>query len=1060
MSAATALATNPFGSPKSSKELPAYSTPLSIINSAIYENVNNIFAYNSFSNPELLHSYIKSWLQNANNTDDKFFKEFDIRSGAGLGPLGFIKSQQNSVIANPHTVSTIITPSYGLPFFYDALSSAKANILLNVGALNYNQESGSIINDYSTSLNFASSLNYNVLTPISNNEVSNLTSLSVVLSKFGLKTMNLFDSINYSNTIIKTPSSCSASPINVQDVTLKLSKLVSTPNPSFNEVLEKFNELTGAKLHNFHYSGNFENPKTVFVTYGSLESQLFNSFMEENSNGDVGIISIRIPLPFDLEKFIALIPNSTKNLIFINQKANNSNLIKSNISAALFYFNRHSINFTEYLYDSNFIWSPNAVSKIISSFTSTSIAASNSSQGFIYYSNDKSENIDLFSKLAISLSEDNNEINLRTKFDNILNAGTFQAQLSINNNNNNRNGNIISNIDTAEISIVEDVSILKNLNVLNTLKQNGTLIINTKENFEFVQDSIDTFVKGLNLSLNLLNQLIENIKLIIVKYSDGENFSIVNQAVFYKILGAQDIVSKIVINDPEFDRDDLPSILEKAFAEDLIEIENDSLSNLVKQTELDIENEKKEQEQEQEQEKEKTEQEEEEQQEEEIILPSFVNETSFVPNTSTLPKETTTNISNSTEISKILSFKESYGVNHLLRPDLPIKNFIVKVKSNKRVTPEDYDRYIFEINFDISNTPDLKYDIGEALGIHAENNSQDVQEFLQFYNLSGNEIIMVPNKDNNKILEARTSFQAFKENLDLFGKPPKRFYESLIDYAEDEEDKTKLQELISPAGAVDLKRYQDVEFYTYVDILKLYPSCKPSLSDLTTLIAPLKRREYSIASSQRVHPTEIHLLIVVVDWVDNQGRKRFGQASKFISDLKVGQELVVSVKPSVMKLPPSPLQPVIMSGLGTGLAPFKAIVEEKLWQKQHGMEIGEVYLYMGSRHRREEYLFGELWEAYKDAGIITHIGAAFSRDQPEKIYIQDRIRENLSDLKTAMIDKNGSFYLCGPTWPVPDITKALQDIIEADAKEKGIKVDLNAAIEELKESSRYILEVY
>lgn len=195
------------------------------------------------------------------------------------------------------------------------------------------------------------------------------------------------------------------------------------------------------------------------------------------------------------------------------------------------------------------------------------------------------------------------------------------------------------------------------------------------------------------------------------------------------------------------------------------------------------------------------------------------------------------------------------------------------------------------------------------------------------------------------------------------------------------------------------------------------------------------------------------MLIVVVDWVDNKGRKRFGQASKYLSDLAVGSELVVSVKPSVMKLPPNPEQPVIMSGLGTGLAPFKAIVEEKLWQKQQGYDIGQVFLYLGSRHKREEYLYGELWEAYKDAGIITHIGAAFSRDQPQKIYIQDRIKENLKELKVAMIDQVGSFYLCGPTWPVPDITQALQDILAADAKERGVKIDLDAEIEELKETS-------
>ncbi|KAK7687497.1 sulfite reductase [NADPH] flavoprotein component [Cerrena zonata] len=99
-----------------------------------------------------------------------------------------------------------------------------------------------------------------------------------------------------------------------------------------------------------------------------------------------------------------------------------------------------------------------------------------------------------------------------------------------------------------------------------------------------------------------------------------------------------------------------------------------------------------------------------------------------------------------------------------------------------------------------------------------------------------------------------------------------------------------------------------------------------------------------------------------------------------------------------MKLPPLPEQPIVMSGLGTGLAPFKAFIEEKIWQKQQGMTIGEIYLYMGSRHKKEEYLYGELWEAYQDAGILTHIGAAFSRDQPEKIYIQDKIRASIEDL--------------------------------------------------------------
>ena len=100
-----------------------------------------------------------------------------------------------------------------------------------------------------------------------------------------------------------------------------------------------------------------------------------------------------------------------------------------------------------------------------------------------------------------------------------------------------------------------------------------------------------------------------------------------------------------------------------------------------------------------------------------------------------------------------------------------------------------------------------------------------------------------------------------------------------------------------------------------------------------------------------------------------------------MNQLKIGAPVTVSVKPSVMKLPEKSTAPLIMTGLGTGLAPFRAFVQERAWQKQQGMDIGAIMLYMGSRTRREEYLYGEEFEAYLAAGIITTLGCAFSRDQ-------------------------------------------------------------------------------
>lgn len=149
-----------------------------------------------------------------------------------------------------------------------------------------------------------------------------------------------------------------------------------------------------------------------------------------------------------------------------------------------------------------------------------------------------------------------------------------------------------------------------------------------------------------------------------------------------------------------------------------------------------------------------------------------------------------------------------------------------------------------------------------------------------------------------------------------------------------------------------------------------------------------------------------------------------------------------------------------MAGLGTGLAPFRAFVQERALQKQQGEDIGSVLLYMGSRHQKEEYLYGEEWEAYQQAGVITLLGRAFSRDQPQKVYIQDRMRQTLDEIRQAYLKDQGSFYLCGPTWPVPDVTQVLQEAVEAEAKGLGRRVDSRKELEMLKEQSRYVLEVY
>jgi len=383
---------------------------------------------------------------------------------------------------------------------------------------------------------------------------------------------------------------------------------------------------------------------------------------------------------------------------------------------------------------------------------------------------------------------------------------------------------------------------------------------------------------------------------------------------------------------------------------------------------------------------------------------------------------------------------------------------------HRRLTPETYDRNIFHIEFDLGNSG-LKYEIGEALGIHAENDKTEVEEFIKWYGLNPEEIVEVPSREDPNVLENRTVYQALIQNVDIFGRPPKRFYEALSEFATNDKEKTQLLMLGTGGNqesVVEFKRRAEVDTVTFADILLEFPSAHPSFHDIVRIVNPMKRREYSVASSQKVTPNSISLLIVTVNWVDPKGRDRFGQATRYLNNLPVGAPVTVSVKPSVMKLPPKSTQPIIMAGLGTGLAPFRAFVQERAWQREQGMPIGDVFLYMGARHQREEYLYGEEWEAYQDAGIITLIGRAFSRDQPQKIYIQDRMRQTLHDIRRAYLREEGAFYLCGPTWPVPDVTSVLEEAVEVESAAAGDKKkkDGHKEIEKLKEEGRYVLEVY
>lgn len=281
-----------------------------------------------------------------------------------------------------------------------------------------------------------------------------------------------------------------------------------------------------------------------------------------------------------------------------------------------------------------------------------------------------------------------------------------------------------------------------------------------------------------------------------------------------------------------------------------------------------------------------------------------------------------------------------------------------------------------------------------------------------------------------------------------------------MNHAVDIEQKVLLATIADNEYGVKEFKKRLEETYTYADVLYEFPSVQLTLLDILEYVPFIKKRHYSIASAQKLNPKQVDLLIVLVDWVTPSGKKREGQATRYLSRLDPATNPLVSVSimNSVLRFPKDPKTPIVVAGLGTGMAPFRSFIQQRQYLVNTGVEVGPMLLFFGARTRKNEWLYGEEWENYERKGLVS-LFLAFSRDQEYKVYIQHKIKEQGSVLSTLLDNENkGHFYLCGPTWPVKDIEGAIK---ESFVKFKNFTEDeAEDYIDVMKDERRYILEVY
>ncbi len=341
----------------------------------------------------------------------------------------------------------------------------------------------------------------------------------------------------------------------------------------------------------------------------------------------------------------------------------------------------------------------------------------------------------------------------------------------------------------------------------------------------------------------------------------------------------------------------------------------------------------------------------------------------------------------------------------------------------------------------------LHYKAGDSLGVFPSNRTQEVDAILQGLGSSGDEPVTLPRATAPVSLR-----EALFSKLALAG-PTRRILETMSGKASDPAERARLAGLLAPESKEVLATWLDER--EFVDVLAEFPTARLQPQELVDHMRKLMPRLYSIASSPRMHPLEIHLTVAVVRFTTNT-RDRVGVCTTYLADrVTVGSSPVpVFVSHSHFGPPEDGSKDAIMVGPGTGIAPFRAFLQDRVATGAKGRN----WLFFGDQKRATDFLYEEDWNRWSADGCLTRIHTAFSRDQINKIYVQDRMRENAADLWT-WIEGGAFFYVCGDAKRMAkDVDIALHDVItEQSGMTPAEAIDY---VKLMKKEKRYQRDVY
>ena len=403
------------------------------------------------------------------------------------------------------------------------------------------------------------------------------------------------------------------------------------------------------------------------------------------------------------------------------------------------------------------------------------------------------------------------------------------------------------------------------------------------------------------------------------------------------------------------------------------------------------------------------------------------------------------------------------------------------------------------IEIDISSlNGSVQYETADNLAILPENNPDAVSQLAKILNYNLDEIVTVEpiESDDNNSSSWKYPFPVpcsvrdiFTKYFDIHGAPRHGAVAQLLPYVTDMAQQNWLRNLVKSENRSKFKSYVEEGCKSLFDVVTTeLTSLQIPLSDLLHILTYLQPRYYTISSSSSLYPDTIHATVSVTEHRTASGKLFKGLCSNYLASLKPSSKVKIFVRPSTFKLPKSLSVPIVMIGPGTGFAPMRALLQEREFQSRtqplsNGSGIaGSNVLYFGCKNKAVDYIYEDEIRDYSSRKIITSLHVAFSRDQANKVYVQNLLNEPENSQKFMEIIQAGGIstthpitsvyayslihfhfqgyvYVCGATSMGNDVHETIVQIImkhnKYSSKQQAVDV-----VKSLQANGRYVQELW